>query len=97
MKRAAMLFAVVFALLLVGYPSGSTLAGSAASPNAAVTGTGDIEKDAAPGGGGGTGGENEGDADGLGGIKRRSPGLYGEGEDFRLVLRTWWKFLVWLK
>jgi len=96
MKRAAMLF-VVFALLLVGYPSGSTLAGAAASPNAAATGTGDSEKDGAPGGGGGTGGQNEGDADGLGGIKHRSPGLYGDGDDIRLVLRTWWKFLVWLK
>ncbi len=89
-----MLCALIFALLLVGYPSTSTLAGSATSSSAAV-GTNDQEQDASSGSTGGNGGGNQGDADGLGGLRGKAPGAYGDGNDLGVVLRTWWKLLVW--
>ena len=98
MKRAAILFAVILSLLLVGAPSAPSLAGSAPSTRSADGGApGDEVRDDNGAGGGNADGDNEGDADGLGGIRRKTPGLYGGDGDVTIVLRTWWKFIVWLR
>lgn len=93
MKRAAVLFTVILSLLLMGYPSTPLRADSAPSSSSVGVGAGD-DSEGTPGAGNGTSGQNEGDADGLAGIRPR-PGLYGDGDGIGTVLRTWWKIL-WL-
>ena len=88
-----MLFTVILSLVLLGYPSTPLRADSPpSSVSVGVDAGDDIE-----GSGSGTSGENEGDADGLAGDRQRSPGLYGDGDGIGIVLRTWWKLLVWLR
>jgi hypothetical protein len=92
MKRTAMLFTVILSLLLMGYPSTSLRADSA--PSSTSVGAAGDDMVGTSGAGNGTSGQNEGDADGLAGIRPR-PGLYGDGDGIGIVLRTWWKIL-WL-
>lgn len=95
MKRTAMLFTVILALVLIGYPSIPLHADSHPSSGSAAVTAGDHHGGGTPGAGNGTSGQNEGDADGLAGNRQRAPGAYGDGEGIGLVLRTWWK-IVWL-
>jgi hypothetical protein len=93
MKRAAVLFTAILSLLLIGYPSTPLHADSAPSSTSVGVGAGD-DIEGTSGADNGTSGQNEGDADGLAGIRQR-PGLYGDGDGIGIVLRTWWKIL-WL-
>lgn len=105
MKRAAIL-CIAIATLLLALPStplqadtqlngkyGSSASVSAAGPSAGpgVTGGG------TGGGGGGGGGADEGDADGLSGMKIRPPLTGSAGAERTMVfVRTWWKFMILL-
>lgn len=107
MKRAALLCIAIAALLLLGLPSAPLQAdtqinlkpGSSASvapgtgPTSGVPAVGLGE-----GGGGGGGGTDEGDADGLSGIKNRPPLLGGSSnrdvERNSIFMELWWKFMI---
>lgn len=107
MKRAAILCIATATLLLLGLPSAPLQAdtqinlkpGSSASvspgtgPRAGVPTQGLGEG----GGGGGGGGTDEGDADGLSGIKNRPPLLNGSSnriERNSIFMELWWKFMI---
>lgn len=108
MKRAALLCIATATLLLLGLPSAPLQAdtqinlkpGSSASvapgtgPTAGVPTTGLGEGS----GGGGGGGTDEGDADGLSGIKNRPPLVGGSSnrgsERNSIFMELWWKFMI---
>ncbi|MDH4036380.1 MAG: hypothetical protein OEX18_03260 [Candidatus Krumholzibacteria bacterium] len=105
MKRAAIFIIVVATLVLVGYPSAPSLADT---PNSVSTGKSSSSGvvTIAPGGsvlsgsGDSGGGSNEGDADGLSGLKGRPPVATSSEASagvarVMMMLEQWWKFMVW--
>jgi hypothetical protein len=105
MKRAAILIIVVATLVLVGYPSAPSLADTSNSISTSKSTTSGVITFAS----GGTvltgsadtgGGSNEGDADGLSGLKGRPPVASNEAASVRvarvmMMLEHWWKFMLW--
>lgn len=108
MKRAAYLCIATATLLLFGLPSAPLQANSlvssksGAGPSVVAPGSGPISGVpitpwSGGNGGGGGGGTDEGDADGLSGIKNRPP-LAGSSvsgtEKTSVFLEMWWKFMI---
>lgn len=102
MKRAALLCIATATLLLLGLPSVPLHADTqynakSGSPSVVVPSSGPT---AGPtgiggGGGGGGGGTDEGDADGLSGLKNRPPaGSTSDVERNSIFLELWWKFMI---
>ena len=103
MKRAAILIIAIATLVLIGYPSAPSLADSSNSFNtgkskasAGVTLQGGTVKS---GSGDSGGGSNEGDADGLSGIKGRPPVATLDASStgvarVLVMLENWWKFML---
>lgn len=103
MKRAAILIVVIATLVLVGYPSAPSFADTSNSYSTSKSGSPQVISTP-----GGTvlngsedpgGGSNEGDADGLSGLKGRPPlttldALYGSSR-VMVMLENWWKFMLW--
>lgn len=103
MKRAAILIVAIATLVLVGYPSAPSLADTSNSYSTSKSGSPQVIS--VPGGtvlsgsGDPGGGSNEGDADGLSGLKGRPPlttldALSG-GSRVMVMLENWWKFMMW--
>lgn len=110
MKRAAFLCIATATLLLFGLPSAplhadTQLNAKSGSPSSFVApGAGSTSSGVGPGvaggggsggGGGGGGGTDEGDADGLSGLKVRPP-LTGSSDMQRhsVFVEMWWKFMI---
>jgi ABC-type transport system substrate-binding protein len=105
MKRAAILILAIATLVLLGSPSTPLLAGS--SPTKSTTGpsvvaptSGSIDT-GAPASGGGGGGTDQGDADGLSGMKIK-PGTQvaiGGMTPGRLAITAtvWWRFMLFIR
>ena len=107
MKRAAFLCIATATLLLLGLPSAplhadTHLIAKSPSPTSIVApGSGSTAGSIGPGvsggggGGGGGGGTDEGDADGLSGLKVRPP-LTGSSDMQRhsVFVEMWWKFMI---
>lgn len=105
MKRAALICIATATLLLLGLPSAPLQADTqynakSGSPSVVVPNSG---PSAGPitgvgggnGGGGGGGGTDEGDADGLSGLKNRPPaGSTSDVERNSIFLELWWKFMI---
>jgi len=105
MKRAAIFVIVVATLVLVGYPSAPSLADT---PNSLSIGKSSTSGaiTIAPGGtvlsgsGEAGGGSNQGDADGLSGLKGRPPVATTNGATagiarVMIMLEQYWKFMLW--
>jgi hypothetical protein len=100
MKRAVSLCIVTAALFLFGLPSANLQAGSqfdskSAGGASVVAPGGGPTLPTAPGGGGGGG--NEGDADGLSGLKNPPPiagGALAEAEGTSVFLEMWWRLMI---
>ncbi len=108
MKRAVLLVIATATLLLLGLPSAPLHAESGNStvydsPSVVTQGTAIVGGPiTGAGGGGGGGGTDQGDADGLSGIKNRIPtgnGVAGPGlESQSLIRNLWWKFMIlWMR
>ena len=103
MKRAALLFIVALSLVLAGHPRTPLYAAVSSAKHSSRATTAASAGDDVLGGGpaGGDHGEsggNSGDADGLSGSRGRLP--QGNGADEQrvtIVLRTWWKFILWMR
>jgi hypothetical protein len=107
MKRAVFLCIATATLLLFGLPSAPLQAESKFSSKTTVglsviaPGTGQVSgAPVAPGnGGGGGGGTEEGDADGLSGLKNPPP-ISGvavpQTERASVFLEVWWRFMILL-
>ena len=103
MKRAVFLCIATAALLLFGLPSAPLQAGSqfhsksAGGPSVIAPGSGEVLGSPLSPGGGGGGGGNEGDADGLSGLKNRPPiaGVaFPETERVSVFAEMWWKLML---
>jgi hypothetical protein len=110
MKRAAILVLAIATLVLLGSPSAPLLADSNNSPTKSSAGPsvvappgGSIERGASEGSGtgGGGGGTDQGDADGLSGLKvqpsGRSLGTLSGPERVAFTVEMWWRFMVWIR
>ena len=105
MKRAAILIIVVATLVLLGYPSAPSLADTSNSGSTSKsTASGAITfvsgGTVLSGSGDSGGGSNEGDADGLSGLKGRPPVTANEAASagvarVMMMLEHWWKFMLW--
>jgi hypothetical protein len=103
MKRAAIFVIVVATLVLVGYPSAPSLADTSSIPIGKSSSPSSIS--IAPGGtmsGSGEtgGGTDQGDADGLSGLKGRPPVATTNGASagvarVMIMLEQYWKFMLW--
>jgi len=110
MKRAAFLCIATATLLLLGLPSAplyadTQLNAKSGSPSSFVApGAGPTAGSIGPGvtgggsgGGGGGGGTDEGDADGLSGLKFRPPLSGSANRDMErhfIFVEMWWKFMI---
>jgi hypothetical protein len=105
MKRAVFLCIATASLLLIGLPSAPLHAESqsnakSATPSVVTAGAGSYADGPVTGtGGGGGGGTDQGDADGLSGIKNRPIGGTGvSGPDKPIMLHLWWRFMIlWVR
>lgn len=105
MKRAAILIIAIATLVLIGYPSAPSLADTSNSYSTSKSGSGPAVISVGgstllTGSGESGGGSNEGDADGLSGIKGRPPvttlNVSSTGASRVMVmLENWWKFMLW--
>lgn len=103
MKRAAILIIAIATLVLIGYPSAPSLADTSNSYSTSKSGSPQVIT--TPGGtvlngsGDTGGGSNEGDADGLSGLKGRPPVATLDASSGRsrvmVMLENWWKFMLW--
>lgn len=104
MKRAAILIIAIATLVLVGYPSAPSLADSSNAISTGKSVSGQVVS--MPGGtvlngsGDSGGGTNEGDADGLSGLKGRPPVVTASestsgASRVMVMLENWWKFMLW--
>jgi hypothetical protein len=105
MKRAAFLCIATATLLLLGLPStplqaDTQINAKSTSPSFVAPGTAVGVPGpgvANGGGGGGGGGTDEGDADGLSGLKGRPPLAGSANRDVNtnsIFLELWWKFMI---
>jgi len=106
MKRAAILILAIATLVLLGSPSTPLLAGS--SPTKSATGPsliapagGPIDTGAPASGGSGGGGSDQGDADGLSGMKIK-PGTSSAfaamvPERLAITATVWWRFMLFIR
>lgn len=104
MKRAAILFIAIATLVLIGYPSAPSLADTSNPMSTSKSGPGPVVT--VPGGtvvngsGDTGGGSNQGDADGLSGLKGRPPvatltATTSGTTRVMVMLENWWKFMLW--
>jgi len=106
MKRAAILLIVIATLVLIGSPSTPLLAGSsptkATGPSVVAPTGGPIVETGSPAGGGG-GGTDQGDADGLSGVKNTPDTGMGSSsmtmftERFAVTAMMWWRFMLFIR
>jgi hypothetical protein len=106
MKRAAILVLAIATLVLLGSPSTPLLADSPnaykASPGPSVvapTGAGDCGAPQNSGSNGG-GSTDQGDADGLSGMKVQPGtgfGTQSSAERFVITVKMWWRYMLWIR
>lgn len=107
MKRAAIIVLAIATLVLIVSPSSCPLASTPAksgtgTPNiVAKQGPTDIfGPSQLPGGGGNGGGTDQGDADGLSGLKVKPGTMPGSGvftERVTITMMMWWRFMVLIR
>ena len=110
MKRAAIIVLAIATLVLIVSPSASLYA-STSPTKSAISGpqvampingkTGVTGPYAGPGSGGGGGGTDQGDADGLSGLKVK-PGTTNNGVSYAIdrvaiTLMMWWRYVVLIR
>jgi len=105
MKRAAILVLAIATLVLLGSPSAPLLADShskSVGTSNVVSPVGGSIDSGAPAGSGG-GGSDEGDSDGLSGIKHQpsdqvtGAATMSAAERFFLTVNMWWRFMLWIR
>ncbi|HEX5132071.1 MAG TPA: hypothetical protein VFX92_06250 [Candidatus Krumholzibacteria bacterium] len=105
MKRAAIFIIAIATLVLIGYPSAPSLADTSNSiatsksgPSVTIVSAGGTSIGGATDSGGGS---NQGDADGLSGLKGRPPvssmqsSMTAGVTRVMIALENWWKFVLW--
>jgi len=109
MKRAAILVLTIATLVMIVSPSAYTLAGSvyptksgSSSPSIIAPGPSITPGPATSSGGGGTGGgTDQGDADGLSGLKvkpvTQSSFAAAAYERMSITMMMWWRFMVLIR
>jgi hypothetical protein len=105
MKRTAILILAIATLVLVGFPSAHVFADSSNSipaksgPGVVATMPGGSLAGGGPVGNGD--GSNQGDADGLSGLKGRPPVVSttvgSPVSRVAVYLENWWKFMLWIR
>jgi len=104
MKRAAILILAIATLVLLGSPSTPLLAGSGPTKSATgpsvVAPTGGSIDNGLPAGSGG-GGSDQGDADGLSGMKIKPGAQTGfaamTSERLAITATVWWRFMLFIR
>ena len=109
MKRAAILVLAIATLVLIVSPSATPLAGSAyptksgtTTPSVIAPGSSTNTGPTTTSGGGGTGGgggTDQGDADGLSGLKVKPGSLtgYASPERIAITLMMWWRYMLFIR
>jgi len=108
MKRAAILVLAIATLVLIVSPSASLLASSTFptksgtnTPSVIAPGNGSVNPGpSTTGGGGGGGGNDQGDADGLSGLKVKpisQTNIAASGNRVAITLMMWWRYMLLIR
>jgi len=104
MKRAAILILTIAILVLLGSPSAPLFAGSTYSKSgtgaSVIAPSGGSIDNGSPAGSG-DGGTDQGDADGLSGLKKPGTESLGSSqsaaERFAITVTMWWRFMLFIR